>query len=158
LLKSEDILNSTFEYACSTSIKENESKETLLKKFNGDKIALMKFLRDRSYDEWIKTNKKPADTSDIQKGIQKVIDKRKEEKEKERELEEKFNKDKDKNNDAPAVEEKKPIGLAGIVEKATSPRPPAPKQKQQAAEKKRTWTKAPKKSPPPDNSGQASLF
>lgn len=156
MLNSEDILNSTFEHACSTYIKEGESKESLVKKFNGDKIALMKFLRDRNYDEWIKTNKKPADTSDIEKGIQKVIEKRKAEKEKEKELEEKFNKDK---NNAPAVaEEKKPIGLAGIVEKTTAPRPPAPKQKPQATEKKRTWTKAPKKSPPPDNSGQASLF
>lgn len=155
MLKSEDILNSTFEYACSTGIKENESKEALLKKFNGDKIALMKFLRDRSYDEWIKTNKKPADTSDIQNAIQKVIDKRKADEEKDREIEEKLNKD--KNNGTPATEEKKPIGLAGIVEKETS-RPPVAKQKPQAAEKKRTWTKAPKKSTPPDNSGQASLF
>lgn len=153
---SESILDNTFEHIISTCLAEGETREGLLKKFNDNKLELVKFLRDRAYKEWIKTNRKPADTSDIKRGIQRVIDKNKADKEKEKELEEKFNKDKN-NTVAIAVEEKKPIGLAAMVEKEVSPPPPAIKQKP-PAEKKRTWTKSTKKSPPPDNSGQASLF
>jgi hypothetical protein len=63
------ILEGTFEHALTAYLQKGESKEAMLKKFNGDKTELVKFLRDRDYNEWIKTNKKPADTSDINKKI-----------------------------------------------------------------------------------------
>jgi len=64
-----EILDGTFEHAISSYLQKSESKEAMLKKFNDDKAELIKFLRDRDYKEWIKTNKKPADTSDIKKKI-----------------------------------------------------------------------------------------
>ncbi len=60
-----EVLGGMFEHTLSAYLQKDESKEDLLKKFNGNKIELIKFLRDRDYAEWIKANKKPADTSDI---------------------------------------------------------------------------------------------
>jgi hypothetical protein len=66
---SEAILSGTFQHAINTYLQKDESEDAMLKKFNGDKTELVKFLRDRDYKEWIKTNKKPADTSDIKNKI-----------------------------------------------------------------------------------------
>lgn len=63
------ILEGVFEHAINAYLQKGETRESMLKKFNGDKTELIKFLNDRSYKEWIKNNKKPADTSDIKKKI-----------------------------------------------------------------------------------------
>ena len=78
MVDSAEILDGTLEYAISACLQKDESKETMLKKFNGNKIELVKFLRGRSYKEWIKSNKKPADTSGIQKKIDGLIKQHKE--------------------------------------------------------------------------------
>ena len=78
LSSSEDIFDDTLEYAISACLQNGESEEAMLKKFNGNKVELVKFLRNRRYKEWIKSNKKPADTSAIQKKIDDLIKQHKE--------------------------------------------------------------------------------
>lgn len=61
----DEVLSGMFEHIVSSSLQKGETKEAMLKKFDGNKIELIKFLRDRDYKEWIKSNKKQADTSEI---------------------------------------------------------------------------------------------
>jgi hypothetical protein len=68
-VNSEEILGNSLEHIINTCLQKDETKEVMLKKFNGSKIELVKFLRDRNYKEWVKINKKPADTSDIKNKI-----------------------------------------------------------------------------------------
>jgi|CXWL01.1.fsa_nt_gi uncharacterized membrane protein YcaP (DUF421 family) len=49
MASTESIFDGVMEYAISIHIEDGESKEELLKKFDGDKVKLIQWLRERAY-------------------------------------------------------------------------------------------------------------
>ena len=133
------IFAGSLEYIISTYLYENENREEMLKKFKGNKMELANFLRDRNYKEWIKNNKKPADTSEIKNRINKLAEQ---------------NKENAKNN----AEEKKEsiVDKVGLNALQIKEEQAAKAMKTESPSRNRTWNK--KKKDKSSDSNQSSLF